>query len=298
MDNKNVAKVSIIIPAKNESTNVKMTLESITETPVDIPMEIIVIDDGSEDNCCRFIMENEDGWREKGVKFIRTAGIGLANAKNMGADQANGEVLVFSDAHILVEKDWLTKLMATMSQPGVDVLTPAIADFSNPTNVGYGQTWNEKLEVNWLPAPKEISPIPLAPGGFEAVKKEAFVKVGGFDRGFKIWGYEDVEFSFKCWLFGFGVYVTPEVTVKHVFRARHTYYISFNEVNFNLLRMAVSHFNQQRLAKTVNMIKTMPNIEQIITDVAFSDVWAQRKSYLELRQFDDDWFMQKFKIPY
>lgn len=298
MEKNGISKVSIIVPAKNEATNVKMTVVSLIQTQSSVPYEIIVIDDGSEDNCCLFLKENESYWQDRGVKLIRTEGIGLANAKNLGADNATGDVLVFSDAHVVVEKNWLEIMIRTMSEPGVDVLTPAIADYSNPQNVGFGQTWNERLEIVWLPAPGDVTPIPLAPGGFEVVKKKVFETVGGFDRGFKIWGYEDVEFSFKCWLFGFGVYATPLFTIRHVFRPRHTYFVSFNETYYNLMRMALSHFNNTRMAKTINMIRTAYNFENIIAEVTFSNVWDQRKHYLANRKYDDDWFMNKFKILY
>lgn len=298
MERAKIEQVSIIIPAKNEGANVKMTVDSIVNTSSTIPYEVIVVDDASQDDCCRFLAENEGYWQGKGVKLIRTGGLGSANARNMGAGHAAGDMLVFSDAHVVVEKDWLEKMAAAMSQPGVDVLAPGIADFNNPHIVGFGQTWNEKLEIQWLRAPRDVSPIPLAPGGLEAVKKETFHRVGGFEKGFKIWGYEDVEFSFKCWLFGFGVYVTPDVTVKHVFRSRHTYYVSYKEVYYNLMRMAVSHFGRERLAKTVNLIMSAPEVENILAEITLSDVWEQRKDYFNQRKYDDDWFMNKFQIPF
>ncbi len=297
-DDEVVEKVSIIIPAKNEAGNVKMTVESMVNTPSTIPYEIIVVDDCSDDNCCRFIADDEGHWQEKGVKLIKTGGLGAANARNAGAGQAKGDILIFSDAHVIVEKGWIEKIAATISLPGIDVLVPGIADYGNPAAMGFGQTWDAKLETVWLPAPKEVSPVPIAPSGLVAVKREVFDSVGGFEKGFKIWGYEDVEFSLKCWLFGFGVYVTPEVTVKHIFRKRHVYFVSPKEVNYNLIRMAVSHFNRERLVKTLNKIKSAPLMENILAEIAVSDAWKQRKEYINKRKYNDDWFMNKFQIPY
>ena len=294
-----VPKVSIITPAKNEGSNVKMTVDSIIgASSADIPFEVIVVDDNSQDGCCSFLLQNTEYWQESGVKLLRTTGIGAANARNLGARHATGDILVFCDAHVLVEKEWMDKMVAVLSQAGVDVLTPGIADYSNPLRVGFGQTWTEKLETNWLPAPKEVSPIPLAPGGLEAVKREVFESVGGFETGFKIWGYEDVELSLKCWLFGFKVYVTPEVTVKHIFRKRHTYFVSYKEVYYNLIRMALSHFKRERVVKAINMTKSMPQAEDILTNIILSNAWEQRREYFNKRKYDDDWFMNKFQIPF
>lgn len=291
-------KVSIIIPAKNEAGNVKMTVESMVNTPSSVPYEIIVVDDNSNDRCCQFIAENEVYWREKGVKLITTGGLGAANARNMGASYATGEILIFSDAHVTVESEWLEKLVATITQPGIDLLVPGIADFGNPAAMGFGQTWDAKLDTVWLPKPQEVSPVPIAPSGLVAVKREVFDSAGGFEKGFKIWGYEDVEFSLKCWLFGFKAYATPEVIVKHVFRKRHVYSITPKEVYYNLIRMAVSHFNRERIIKTIHKIKLMPFLEDILTEIAVSDAYEQRKEYLNKRKYDDDWFMNTFQIPY
>lgn len=298
MQNTKIEKASIIIPVKNEGSNIRTTVESIVGTPGKLPYEVIVVDDASEDDCCRFL-EEDPAFREvHGVRLVRTAGIGAANARNLGAAQADGEILIFSDAHVYVEAGWLDKMAATMAETGIDVLTPGIAAYGTPERLGFGQTWNEKLETKWLPKPAEVSPIPLAPGGLEAIRKEAFAAVGGFETGFKIWGYEDVELSFKCWLFGFGVYTTPEVTVQHIFRTRHPYYISFDQVNYNLMRMAVSHFNRGRIARAIRMIRFMPNTDKILAEIAQSDTWEQRRNYLQQRKYDDDWFMSKFQIPF
>lgn len=291
-------KVSIIIPAKNEAGHVNMTVGSMVNTPSSVPYEIIVVDDYSSDKCCQFIADNEGYWQEKGVKLITTGGLGAANARNLGASHAKGEILIFSDAHVTVENEWLEKIVATITQPGIDVLVPGIADFGNPAAMGFGQTWDAKLDTVWLPKPQEVSPVPIAPSGLVAVKREVFDSVGGFERGFKIWGYEDVEFSLKCWLFGFQAYATPEVIVKHIFRKRHVYSITPKEVYYNLIRMAVSHFNRERIIKTLHKIKLMTFLENILVEIAVSDAWEQRKEYLNKRKYDDDWFMNTFQIPY
>lgn len=290
--------VSVIVPVKNEGSNIKLTVDSLLQTRANCQLEVVVVDDASQDGCCQFLMEDEANWLSKGVKLIRTTGVGAANARNLGAENAQGDLMVFSDAHVVVDPDWLEKMMGTVVDPAIDLLTPGIADYSSTHCVGYGQTWDARLDAKWLPPCRDISPIPLAPGGFVAVKRHAFEKVGGFERGFKIWGYEDVEFSFKCWLFGFSIYVIPQVIVKHIFRPRHTYYISFNEVYYNLLRLAYSHFNDQRIAKTTEMIKKTYPIENILRQVFNSDIWQQRGDFFSRRVHDDDWFMQKFNIPY
>jgi GT2 family glycosyltransferase len=130
------------------------------------------------------------------------------------------------------------------------------------------------------------------------VRSDVFHRVGGFDSFFKIWGHEDVELSLKLWLFGYRLMVDPRVRVLHLFRQSHPYRVTMDHVHHNLLRMAFSHFSQPRLAKAVNLARSNPNLGRIITEVLFSDIWQQREHYLANRVRDDQWFMDRFNIPF
>jgi len=289
--------VSIIIPCKNEGSNVKMTVDSMFAAQTVRDVEIIVVDDQSQDDCCRFL-QTEPGY--SGVRYLTTTGLGAARARNYGAAAAQGEYLVFCDAHITVPEGWLEKLLGTFSDPSVAAVAPAIGSLANPKAVGYGQTWNERLETIWLPAPplQQSTRVPLLPGGCLAVRRQPFFKVGGFDRGFITWGYEDVELSLKLWLFGYELYVNPGVKILHLFRKKHPYQVTFDHVNYNLLRMAYSHFNDKRINKVISLLKEHTRAEKILQRVLKSDVLKQRQAYLNKRQRDDDWFMAEFKIPF
>ena len=69
--------LSVIIPAYNEAGNILATLENVTTAfaPLDLPHEILVIDDGSRDNTAELVRSNLS--RFAGVRLIQ-------NEKNMG----------------------------------------------------------------------------------------------------------------------------------------------------------------------------------------------------------------------
>lgn len=288
---------SIIIPCKNEGSNVKMTVDSLMAALPSCGAEILVVDDESQDGCCRFLQAES---RYSKVHYIFSPGLGAARARNYGALAAKGEYLIFCDAHITVQEGWLENLLNTFNRPGVDAASPAIGSITNPTAVGYGQTWNERLETAWLPAPAqmETTRTPLLPGGCLAVRSSVFHQVGGFDRGFIVWGHEDVELSLKLWLFGYGLYINPAVKILHLFRQKHPYRVTFEHVHYNLLRMAYSHFNDERVDKVIAMVRLHGKSEKIIRNVLKSGVLDQRQDYLKRRQRDDDWFMSEFQIPF
>ena len=287
---------SIILPVKNEGLNIKATVDSMLRASGDIPYEIVVVDDSSVDGCCSFL--NARLYTVAGVRLITTAGLGAPGARNAGAKAARGEILVFCDAHITVPYDWLERLHKSFLLPTVTGVSPGIASMANPQAVGYGITWNHRLEVNWLPRPSGMTAVPILPGGCQAFRREAFENVGGYDRGFKVWGHEDEEISLKMWLFGYSLYADPNFSVLHLFRSRHPYPVSIEHVNYNLLRMACSHFGGKRLASALSLVKDHTYFEKTLAEVLLSDVWEKRRDYLFRRKRDDGWFMDRFKIPF
>ncbi|AEF93386.1 glycosyl transferase family 2 [Desulfotomaculum nigrificans CO-1-SRB] len=288
--------VSIIIPCKNEGKLIEQTIRSIIETPTEVAYDITVVNDGSTDGCCAFLQGKRNPF--PGVRLINTTGIGSANARNLGVQQADGDVLVFCDAHITVEPGWLEALTEGVVERGAGAVSPGVAAMTKPSAIGYGMTWNKDMEARWLPSPGDITEVPIAPGGCVAVRREVFNDVGGFERGFRVYGYEDAEFSLRLWLFGYRVEVDPSVVIYHYFRTSHPYPITMQQYAYNALRMAVSHFNSRRIGRVIDIFADLDNIGRLVSEVIFeSDALEQRRRYFSRRRYDDDWFMDKFTIP-
>ncbi|MHB1125667.1 MAG: glycosyltransferase family 2 protein [Bacillota bacterium] len=289
--------ISVIIPCRNEGINVENTIKSINKAKNSHPYEVIVVDDGSDDSCCEFLEGKETLSSGNKVKLFSVHNLGSSNARNLGAEEANGEIYVFCDAHLTVGDGWLDSLANSLNERGVDAVVPAIASQENPQRVGFGATWDDGLNTLWLPKPAKLTPVPIGPSGCLAVNSDVFKAVGGFDAGFRVWGFEDAELSLKLWLFGYEIYVNPNVTIYHLFRTKHPYAVQFTDTSYNLLRMAFSHFNPQRIAKVIGLVKNLPNFERVITDLLLGDVLEQRRRYAKRRVYGDDWFMTRFNIP-
>jgi glycosyltransferase involved in cell wall biosynthesis len=286
--------ISIIFPAKNEGVNVKATLDSLFSVKTSYPFETIVVDDGSTDSCCNFISTYSQ--KDK-IKLIRTNGVGAANARNIGANHAAGEVLIFCDSHLLFENGWMEGLVNPLEEGKTDAVTPGIASTVKPEIAGYGQSLSPDLSIKWNERQIGLFETAVVPGACLAIFKKVFEDVGGFETGFKTWGHEDVELSIKLWLFGYHCHVNPDVTILHVFRTVHPYQIRMKEVYYNLLRMAYSHFNENRIQKCRELMK--PRIaSQIERQVLQSNILQQRDKYLEKRKFDDNWYFKKFNINF
>lgn len=287
--------VSIVIPCKNEGENILNTVQSMLKAENLLPYEIIVVDDACSDYCTEPLKKIND----ERLIVLKTTGLGAPQARNFGAVHANGEILVFCDAHVFVPDKWIDNMLSPLLLHEADVVSPAISPHDNPTNTGYGQKLNQKMEVEWYTSPpRGVSEIAISPGGCQAMTRSAFEKIGGYDAGFKVWGFEDVEISIKAWLFGLKIVVDPRINVLHVFRKAHPYRVEYSHVHYNLLRMAVSHFNFRRYRKVIRLIENFSWTNEVIEEVNTSDSWAQRVHYLNNRVYDDDWFFAKFGINF
>lgn len=289
------SKTSIVIPCKNEGFYIKQTLEFLLETESKYLANIIVVDDNSNDGCCDFIKRQPNRYRN--VLLVQTEGIGAARARNLGASLVpDADILVFCDAHITMKNNWLNSMLNAFNNAEVSAVCPGISNFNPNSPIGYGQTFNEKFQVIWMKKPEALTEIPLAPGGCMAIRKTVFDAVGGFDAGFHSWGYEDVELSIKLWLFGYKIFVNPSIRIGHKFRKVQPYEVDEIEYHYNRLRMAISHFNQNRVDKVMSMMKAYPNYNKIIKRVESSDTYVQREDYFKRRIHDDSWFFDKFNI--
>jgi glycosyltransferase involved in cell wall biosynthesis len=285
-------KVSIILPVRNEGKNVKMTLDSLFTVRTNVEMEAIIVDDASTDQCCNFLTKYQ--FRNK-VTYIRTNGVGPANARNLGAEKANHHYLAFCDAHMTFENFWIDRLVYHIGKGTSDAVCPAIGSIGAPTIKGYGQSLTPSLKIKWHQKRKFPFETAVLPGACIIITRKLFHDVGGFETGFSTWGHEDVELSLKLWLFGYRCHCDPNVTVLHLFRTSHPYNVNYEGIYYNLLRMAYLHFDDKRIKKAKSLVVhgSATNIEKkVIKD----GVLHKRAQYVKRRKMDIEELFKKFNI--
>lgn len=100
--------VSVIIPARNEEDNIALLLKSLQNQSLR-PIEIIVVDDGSEDATARIA-------RELGASVVEAGALpsgwkGKSWACHQGSKHATGDWLLFLDADLLFGDDAIASLL-------------------------------------------------------------------------------------------------------------------------------------------------------------------------------------------
>jgi glycosyltransferase involved in cell wall biosynthesis len=290
------ARISVILPALNESVLLQRTVEQFQATmPADC--EVIVVDNGSTDGSADFLVNR--ACHCDGVKLIQSARpLGVAGARNRGLAEARGEVVVFADAHIDLPECWWQPVVATLNMPQVGVVGPGIGVMGRPEqNPAYAQRIAEpNLRVEWMSKKQSTPyPVPALGGGFMAMRRETLELVGDFDAGMPQWGSEDLELCVRYWLLGYEVWMVPEVNIMHYFRKENPLKLKAGIVTHNVLRVALLHFNQARIDRVVSALKTRADFGSAFAHSVDSDVWQRRGEFAARRVHDDDWYFERFK---
>ncbi len=168
--------ISVIIPVYNEQQNIKTCLESLKNQTVD-NFEIIVVDDGSTDQTISEI--NKQKLTNTKIRLIKQEHLGPGAARNLGASQSKGEILVFVDSDMTFDENYLFELIKPINNgltKGTFTKEEYISNWKNP----WARCWNYNQNIKdkrRIPEnyPDE-SPV------FRAIKKSVFDSVHGFDR--------------------------------------------------------------------------------------------------------------------
>lgn len=110
--------VSIIMPTYNRASTIIKAIESVlNQTYQDL--ELIVVDDGSDDNTEELIQKISDS-RLKFIKHL--VNLGACAARNTGIQIARGEYIAFQDSDTIWHEDKLIRQLNTIKSVNADVV--------------------------------------------------------------------------------------------------------------------------------------------------------------------------------
>jgi GT2 family glycosyltransferase len=284
-------KCSVVIPSCNEGQLLAMTVASVLADSAYPNLEVVVVDDGSTDASTAPLVTDDR------VRLLRGERLGLSRARNWGAEEATGDVLVFLDAHCRVSVGWLNELVGALAAPDVALVGPAFCSLESDDRRGCGMTWvNDQLDTAWfeLTEPKEPFEVPLLPGGCQAFRAETFAQLGRYDEGMTRWGFEDIEISVRAWLLGYRILGVPGALVAHHFREQRVFEVTQEGVLYNYLRLLYLHFSPRRIAHLLAEMGSETEMGSVLGALMQSDILELRRELEAVRPRDDDWFFATF----
>lgn len=186
--------VSVIIPTKNEEQNIVRCLKSIKKQAYQGKIEIIVVDNFSEDKTVKLA--------KKFTKKVFLQGPERSNQRNFGTQKSKGKYLLFVDADMELKRNTVSECIR-IYQASPTPPTVAIKEFSvGTTFLGKAQA----LERNCYQDATFLQ-------GARFFPKTQFLKIGGFDT--KLIAAEDWDITLRFVKAGFPVRTTSTPLITH-----------------------------------------------------------------------------------
>ena len=117
---------SVVVPAFNEADDLPATLRSLQEQDFPGSYEVIVVDNGSQDETAKIAERH-------GVRVLHETRPGVCAARQCGTDGAAGEIVVSTDADTVHPPQWLSRIDAQLRAHPEAVAVAGPCRYAQPT---------------------------------------------------------------------------------------------------------------------------------------------------------------------
>jgi GT2 family glycosyltransferase len=258
--------VSVIIATRNRPALLAATVDSILAGDA-VPAEIVVIDQSDTPSLPR------TGQPVRGclIRHIGTPSRGVSRGRNLGAQVAHHDVLVFVDDDMIAARGWLPALVGGLNTAGepaavtgrvlagaderADGFTPATVRRSMPA-VHHGH-----LSIDVLA------------GGNLAIRRDAFERVGRFDvrlgPGSDFPAAEDNDLGFRLLDAGESIGFVPDAILYHRAWRGSDVYLSMRHA----YGRGQGAFYAKHLRRNIRLM-----VRRLVRDVGLRLVYAARRT--------------------
>jgi GT2 family glycosyltransferase len=198
--------ISVIVPVRNGARVLPSLLESLTaQTLARDRFEVVVVDNGSSDDGARIA-------RHAGARVVEDPHPNRARARNLGAAQARGELLAFTDADCVATPRWLEALLGC---------APGQAMVAGSVQITTGDPPNavERFERLWRFGQEAWVREGWAATANLCVRRQVMEAVGGLDPAYRHIG-EDVDFCLRAGRMGYTIGWCPDAEILHAAEER------------------------------------------------------------------------------
>ncbi len=245
--------LSVVIINWNTSDHLIRCIESFLGEGL-APSTILVVDQDSTDGSLAVVKG-----RFPEVRTLSLPNVSYAHAANVGVEAIDSEYAIISNADVIVRKGAIERIVRTFQEDRQAALVgPRLVDHKGRNTTRFSRTsviraillelFPRSMRGVWRDAEQlahaetYFFPVSYVEGSFMAVRREAYLEVGGMDEGFSFF-FEDADLPMRISKLGYQVMHEPRAVVTHIggasfskVPAKHA-----SEFHRNMVRLYVRH---------------------------------------------------------
>ena len=193
--------VSVLICARNEEKTIYRTIEAVVAQHYAAPIEILCVDNGSDDRTRREIKRAEQSLArpDRMIRLISCPVPGKANALNEGLSCIRTDAFVTVDADTLLEENALAAILARRESSGAACVAGNLLATGTDSWVGRMQIYDYLISIAAVKRYQGSYGVTLvAQGAFSDYETRAVRQLGGWTQG----AGEDIVLTY--WLLALG----------------------------------------------------------------------------------------------
>lgn len=202
---------SVVIPVKNGGAALHVQLSAMAAQQVSVPWELVVVDNGSTDGTQAAVADWIAAHPHVDARLVDgSARRGVAGARNLGASEAMGELLLYCDADDEADPLWAQTLIDALATAPMVSGKLALERLNTPALL--------RQRANVLPAnPGRAYGRGFAISANVAIRRSVFDEVGGCNEALQSCG-EDVDLSWRVQALGHAIAYVPEAVMHYRLR--------------------------------------------------------------------------------
>jgi GT2 family glycosyltransferase len=202
-------KISVIVTNWNGRKLLEKFLEKVIVNSPEA-QEIILADDASTDKSLIFAKYLQKKYPKLKI-LTHKKNLGFSRNSNRAANRATGEILVFLNNDINPHPNYIKNSLKHFANPSVIGV-----GFSELGHENYGSIYWKNGYLQLRPGYSKKTHISAwLSGGSSMLRKDYFLKLGGFDHIYEPFYFEDLDLGLRAWRSGYTMLWEPNSIVEH-----------------------------------------------------------------------------------
>ncbi len=212
-------KIDIVIPNFNGANLIEKNVPVIFDVVEKYKIgKIIIVDDYSDINDYKRLEAFVEKYKNKIVLYRNQKNMGFSSSSNKGVSLSDADLVVLLNSDVIPSKNFLDQAIDDIEKNemmfGVGFMDESV-EGSNKVRRGRGlASWSRGFLIHRRGEVNRKDTFWIS-GGSSIIRRDMFIKLGGFDSLYNPFYWEDIDLSYRARKAGFVIEFNPDCVVEH-----------------------------------------------------------------------------------